>query len=240
MTSVAKHYDTHLARIYLWMAGGLEAAVQNGTADLTGLVERVGYAVDLGAGFGMHAIPLARAGHEVLAIDSSHVLLGQLRSFTEGLPVKAVAADLTRFKDHLPSPRKPDLILCMGDTLTHLPSVDAVASLASDVASTLASGGRFIATFRDYVHLPTGTDRFIAVRSDETRIHTCFLEAAGDKVVVHDILHEQAGAAWAMQVSSYEKLRLVPEDVRRLFALAGLRVSLGPGPRGMVRLVADA
>lgn len=240
MTSVTKHYETHLARVYLWMAGGLEAAVQNGTADLAGLVERVGYAVDLGAGFGMHAIPLARSGHEVLAIDSSHVLLDQLRTFTEGLAVRTVAGDLTCFKDHLPLQRKPDLILCMGDTLTHLPSVDAIAALANDVAATLASGGRFIATFRDYVQLPTDTARFIPVRSDATRIHTCFLEAAGDKVVVNDILHERVGPGWSMQVSSYEKVRVAPEDVGRMFARAGLRVALGPGPRGMVRLVADA
>lgn len=239
MSSVTTHYETLLARVYLWMAGGFEAAVQNGAYDLAGVVKRIGFAIDLGAGFGMHAIPLARAGHEVLAVDSSRYLLEELRNHAAGLPIETVIADLTHFKDHLPSQRQADLILCMGDTLTHLDSVEAVASLASDIASTLATDGRFIATFRDYRKLPEGPARFIPVRSDATRIHTCFLEAANDKVVVHDVLHEQTGAGWAMQVSSYSKLRLDPEEVCQIFTRAGLQASIAPGPRGQIRLIAD-
>jgi SAM-dependent methyltransferase len=238
MSSVTTHYETLLARVYLWMAGGFEVAMRNGTSDLEDIRKEPGFAIDLGAGFGMHAIPLARAGYEVLAIDSSEYLLEQLRSYAAGLPIDTVAADLTRFKDHLPSSRPADLILCMGDTLTHLDSLDAVASLASDIVAVLSAGGRFVATFRDYTKLPEGPARFIPVRSDATRIHTCFLEAAGDKVVVHDILHEHARDGWSMQVSSYAKLRLDPEQVCRTFTRAGLRASIGPGPRGQLRLIA--
>lgn len=238
MNSVSEHYQTLLARVYLWMAGGFEVAMRNGASDLDGVSKDTGFAIDLGAGFGMHAIALARAGYEVLAIDSSQYLLDQLRSHADGLPIQTVAADLTRFKEHLPQ-RPADLILCMGDTLSHLDSVDAVVSLANDIASSLATGGRFVATFRDYTKLPEGPARFIPVRSDATRIHTCFLEAADDKVVVHDIVHDQTGAGWSMQVSSYKKLRLDPEEMCRLFTRAGLRASIGPGPRGQLRLIAD-
>lgn len=239
MNSVSAHYESLLARVYLWMAGGFEVAVKNGASDLADVSKNIGFAIDLGAGFGMHAIPLARAGHQVLAIDSSQYLLEQLRSHATGLPIETVAADLTRFKDHVPSQRQANLILCMGDTLTHLDSVDAVASLANDISSALATGGRFVATFRDYTKLPEGPGRFIPVRSDATRIHTCFLEAVEDKVVVHDILHEQGDAGWSMQVSSYTKVRLDPDEVRRIFTRAGLRSSIGPGPRGQLRLIAE-
>lgn len=239
MNSASTHYETLLARVYLWMAGGFEVAMRNGASDLDGVPKNTGFAIDLGSGFGMHAIPLARAGHQVLAIDSSQHLLEQLRSHASGLPIETVAADLTRFKDHVPSQRQADLILCMGDTLTHLESIDAVTSLASDIASALAVSGRFVATFRDYTKLPEGPARFIPVRSDATRIHTCFLEAAADKVVVHDIVHEQTDAGWSMQVSSYTKLRLDPEEMCRIFTRAGLRASIGPGPRGQLRLIAD-
>lgn len=77
------------------------------------------------------------------------------------------------------------------------------------------------------------------MRSDSTRIHTCFLEAANDKVVVHDVLHEQTCTGWSMQVSSYSKLRLDPEEVCRIFTGAGLQASIGPGPRGQIRLIAE-
>jgi 2-polyprenyl-3-methyl-5-hydroxy-6-metoxy-1,4-benzoquinol methylase len=59
------------------MAGGLDHALKQGKADVKPLVPGRGLAVDLGAGFGMHAIALARGGWEVLAIDSSEFLLEQ-------------------------------------------------------------------------------------------------------------------------------------------------------------------
>jgi SAM-dependent methyltransferase len=88
------------------------------------------------------------------------------------------------FAAHVDGPL--DLILCMGDTLTHLSSTDDVERLCSQVASLLAPGGRFIVTFRDYSRPPQGDDRFIPVRSDSERIHTCVLEECGDRIVVHD------------------------------------------------------
>ena len=240
MSSVETHYERLLAPIYLWMAGGIENAIALGTADIADLLPGVGMAVDLGAGFGMHTIPLARAGYEVLAIDSSAYLLEQLRSYTADLPVTTVSADLLRFSEHLAPRQHVDVILCMGDTLTPLPSVGAIAELAEAVATALAPGGRFIAKFRDYTVLPAGPARFIPVRSDSERIHTCFLEEADNRVVVHDILHERKGEHWSMQVSHYEKLRISDEEVRLLFAATGLKTSIAPGPRGMVRVVADA
>lgn len=240
MSSVEQHYDTLLAPIYLWMAGGIENALVLGASDVADCGKQGGLAVDLGAGFGMHAIPLARMGYRVVAVDSSAFLLEQLRSFGEGLPIKTVAGNLLQFPKHIAADQKADLIVCMGDTLTHLPNREDVASLARLAGTSLAPGGRFVATFRNYVDLPIGDKRFIPVRSDASRIHTCFIEEAGDAVCVHDILHEKQDDKWSMRVSSYKKLRLAPESVREDFAEAGLAATVGAGPRGMVKLVAEA
>ena len=145
-----------------------------------------------------------------------------------------------RFAEHLGAGEQPDLVLCMGDTLTHLESKETVAELGRLVASHLSPGGRFVATFRDYSRLPAGESRFIPVRADETRILTCFLEELENHVQVHDLLHERAAGKWSMKVSSYRKLRLAPEEVCGLFEAAGLRCEVRPGARGMVRLTADA
>ncbi len=234
MTSVRRHYETHLAPIYVWMAGGLEHALALGAQDLSDVLGRASYAVDLGAGFGMHTIPLARRGTRVLALDTSELLLAELRAQSRGLEVEAVCADLLAFPAHLS--QRPDLVLCMGDTLTHLHDLGQIDALLQAVSSALRPGGQFIATFRDYTRLPAGPDRFISVRSDAHRIHTCFLEEAADHVVVHDVIHERDGEAWSMRVSSYEKLRLSPDALQRAAGNAGLRGTIARGPRGMVEL----
>jgi SAM-dependent methyltransferase len=87
MSAVTDHYAQLLAPIYLWMAGGPEAALSHGSAELSALripSTKRSKAIDLGAGFGMHAIPLARLGYDMTAIDSSTVLLAQLRQLSEG------------------------------------------------------------------------------------------------------------------------------------------------------------
>jgi hypothetical protein len=43
-----------------------------------------------------------------------------------------------------------------------------------------------------------------------------------------------------LALSSYEKLRLHPNEVLGAFQSAGLRATLSQGARGMVQLIADA
>jgi SAM-dependent methyltransferase len=237
MTTAQQHYEQLLAPIYVWMAGGLTAALAAGTQDVAPLVPGQGVAIDLGAGFGMHAIPLARGGYDVVALDTSAQLLDVLRANSADLPVRAVEADLTAFRRHVTE--VASLIVCLGDTLTHLETPAHVERLCHDVAAALRPGGRFVATFRDYTHPATGDARFIAVRSDAERIQTCFLEVEDERMRVHDIVHERDGGAWRMKVSSYPKLQLAPASVERMLRDAGLTPTVAPGARGMVRISAS-
>jgi len=238
MASVFSHYEALLAPIYSWMAGGIDQALSLGADDVSVFLDAPGYAVDLGAGFGMHTIPLARSGYQVLAIDSSAHLLEELRQHSVGLPVRTIEGDLRLFASYVSAPA--DLILCMGDTLTHLQNMAEIEQLLRAVAASLRPGGRFVATFRDYQQLPVADQRFIPVRSDSQRIHTCFLEAMPEHVVVHDIIHEHGRNGWSMKVSSYEKLRVSATALCRIGEAAGLRCRTMPGPRGMLMFQACA
>lgn len=239
MTSVSEHYQTHLAPVYSWMAGGMDNALSRGQQELVeiGLISGASeYAVDLGAGFGMHSIPLARYGWKVLAIDSSALLLSELNAHRDGAMVMTAQDDLLSFPRYLSG--TPEVFLCMGDTLTHLAEKSAVEALTSSVAEHLPSGGRFVVSFRDYTKALAGTDRFIPVKGDEFRILTCFLEYSERYISVHDILHERNADGWGMRVSAYRKLRLDPEWVKEQLERCGFVVSLGAGLSGMVRIVA--
>jgi 2-polyprenyl-3-methyl-5-hydroxy-6-metoxy-1,4-benzoquinol methylase len=195
-------------------------------------------AVDLGAGFGMHAVPLARRGCSVLAVDTSESLLEELKREAVALPVRAVLDDLLAFPQHLQS--KADAILCMGDTLTHLPNPESVLTLIGRAAETLNPGGTFVTTFRDYSVALTGAARFIPVRNDSERILTCFLEYGAQHVDVHDQLHELDGPHWKFKVSVYRKLRLTPAWVGDALRSAGFSVRMEPGLGGMIRMIAAA
>ena len=240
MSTVEEHYSQHLAPVYVWMAGGLAAALSRGESELAAVLEErsdAGTAVDLGAGFGMHAIPLARRGYSVLAIDSSAMLLDLIREQADAAGIRTVAGDLLSFPKHLNAP--PDLILCMGDTLTHLPDLASVERLFSSAAEALRAGGTFVLSFRDYSSPLTEERRFIPVQSDNARILTCFLEYHPEHVIVHDLLHERTGATWGLRVSAYRKIRLSPEWVVRSLEARGFTVRREAGLSGMVRIVAQ-
>ena len=238
-SGAAAHYARHLAPVYAWMAGGAQAALRTGAAEIQALglpASPVDLVVDLGAGFGTHAIPLARAGARVLALDSSPLLLQQLTELAGDMRVQCVQDDLRAFRKHLQE--APTAILCMGDTLTHLDAQGDVEALAVDAAASLAPGGRLVLAFRDYTVARQGDDRFIPVRADQQRILTCLLEFEEAHVVVHDLLHERTVAGWRTAVSHYRKLRLAPAWVLRTLGAAGFEVRSEIAGNGMVRVVA--
>ena len=240
MNTVAMHYDSHLGPVYAWMMGNPQAALARSTAEL----EEMGLpgaphlkALDLGAGLGLHSLALAKRGFSVTAIDSCRVLLDELRGRAAGLPITVVHGDMLEFRSH--EPDRCDVIICMGDTLTHLPSFAAVESLLNSIAGALTEQGMFAATFRDYASSPpAGTERYILVKRDESRILTCFLEYGTEHVTVHDVLTQREDDRWIQRESSYPKLRLAPEQVLAKLEALGLSARRETAPSGMVRIVA--
>ncbi|WP_129843687.1 class I SAM-dependent methyltransferase [Streptomyces sp. RFCAC02] len=253
MTTVGEHYDRLLAEHYTWMLGGdlpaLAAAQRLVLAD-SGITagEEDELAVDLGCGPGHTSLALAALGFgQVLAVDLSRQLLDELAVHASHEPaVRPVHADLrTAVRDLLPA-GSASVVVCLGDTLTHLPTRGDVAALLHDIAAVLLPGGTAVLSYRDLSAALTGTDRFLPVRSDEDRIMTCFLEYPDDyndyTVVVHDVIHTRAGAGgdWTMHAGSYRKLRLSHAWVLDQCRAAGLRVTREtPGEGGMRTVVLE-
>jgi 2-polyprenyl-3-methyl-5-hydroxy-6-metoxy-1,4-benzoquinol methylase len=239
-SSARDHYANHLGPVYSWMIGDMNAAFSRSDAELDALSlpSRGGpAAIDLGAGFGLHAIPLAWRGYSVVAIDSCEPLLEELAARAGSLPIRAVNGDLLGFREHIEAPA--DVIVCMGDTLTHLPDQASVAALLRNAAASLSRGGVFATTFRDYLSAPLqGDARFIPVHADDHRVMTCFLEYEDATVTVHDLLQEREGKTWQLRVSSYRKLRLSPTWVADQLSSLGLTVRRDVTPSGMVRISA--
>jgi hypothetical protein len=114
-----------------------------------------------------------------------------------------------------------------------------VERLVRDTSRALAKGGKFIATFRDYVSREAhGEQRFIPVKADEEQILTCFLEYAPEHVTVYDLIHRRLDGHWQQSVSSYRKLRLDPGRVAAFCEAAGLEIMEQNSSNGIVTLAA--
>lgn len=194
-------------------------------------------AVDLGCGHGVHSIPLARRGYRVTSVDNSTHLIAELKSRSVGLSIRSVNGDLTRFACYLDG-QHAALIVCMGDTVTHLGSEADVENLIRDASTALTPNGLLCFSLRDYASKElVGVERFISVRSDESRIHTCFLEYQASTVHVHDILQHKTSSGWQSAVSSHPKLRLPPEFLITTATKNGFTPIHQSVHRGMIHFV---
>jgi len=221
------------------MCGGSEANLRKNRAFFEELgirPLRSGVAVDLGAGAGFQSIPLAESGFRVIAIDLSRELLTQLKEEARDLPVVTVQDNLLDFRRH--SPSKVEIAVCMGDTLTHLETLDQVRGLFEAVHSVLEQEGLLILGFRDMTIELTDLDRFIPVRNDARRIFTCFLEFERTHVKVHDIVYEKTWDQWHMKKSFFRKLRISQRWTVECLQEAGFSIESDAIINGMATIVA--
>lgn len=238
--TVKDHYDRYLGNFYSWTVGDFTERlvaqekffVEN---DVTPKLS--GAAFDLGCGHGINSIALANLGFSVRAIDFNHQLLTELKERTEDRKIEAIDANLL---EYLYSVRvRPELIVCMGDTLTHLSGPDQVDELIGLSAQKLERGGKLIISYRELTNELTNENRFIQVRSDETRIHSCYLEYLPGYVKVFDIFLERQGDKWKQSVSWYPKLRLPVSRVISSFEKNGFTLIKKEVVSGMTSLIAS-
>lgn len=233
MNRVKEHYENLLARHYTWMfATSFENKVSEQKTLLEDVLESAenhphqGLAVDLGSGPGYQSLAFAQLGFSpVIALDSSPTLLHELQSHRGDLPIQTLEADLSTFSQFL-APGAAEIIVCMGDTITHLESKATVLALFDAIGEALAPGGTFILTYRDLSAELSGLDRFIPVHSDHERVMTCFLEFdQPDSVQINDLVYFREGSQWKLEKSNYRKLRLPVAWVEEAMSSIGLTVT---------------
>lgn len=97
--------------------------------------------LDLLCGYGRHALPLARAGYHVTAVDNAAAYVAEIKQKAagEGLSVEAVEAGVLRVN----LSKQYRAVVCMGNSFAFFNRTDAVA-LLKKVAESLLPGGVFI------------------------------------------------------------------------------------------------
>ncbi len=230
----ADHYRELLARHYTWMLGGdVEAVAAQDRLLLERLVDAPdpsdnAVAWDLGCGPGPQSLALADMGFaSVVGVDTSEELLAELGEHARSRPaVRTLQADLLDALAALPASGRVDVVVCMRDTLLHLPDHDAVDLLLDRAAAALDEEGMLVLTYRDLTQALEGVDRFVPVRSDSDRIMLCALEYEDpSRVTVNDLVYTRTLDGWDLHKSSYRKLRIAPDALVEQIEAAGFSVT---------------
>ncbi|MBJ7429406.1 MAG: methyltransferase domain-containing protein, partial [Bacteroidia bacterium] len=211
--TVKEHYDNHLGNFYSWMTGDFDMKTTEFKSFLTDnfitpTTNKI--AIDLGAGHGIQSIPLAEIGFQVFAIDFNQNLLNELKVNAKDLAVTVINDDIKNVEKFA---YKSELMICCGDTLSHLENKIEVKTFITNMVKSLDKNGKLILSFRDYSNILTGIDRFIPVKSDGTKILTCILDYEDEFVYVTDLLHEKTDDVWKQKVSTYKKVRLFTNEI---------------------------
>jgi len=239
MAGVCEHYENHLARYYAWISGGVDEKMEENRKffvdhDIQPI--RSGLAFDLGAGCGFQSVPLAQLGFRVVALDLSAKMLAQLKKTAKNLPIETICDDLSNFTNYKSG--NGELVVCMGDTLTHLNDFKKVQALLDTVFFSLETGGCLILSFRNLTQELVELDRFIPVKSNETTIFTCFLEFEKDSVKVHDIIYEKNNGQWVLQKSVFQKLRISPDWTQKYLQKIGFAIEFYEEQNGLIFIIA--
>lgn len=238
-SAVRNHYDAFLAGRYAWIAGGETDQIRKNSDFFRdrGVIPGDGrIAVDLGAGCGFQAIPLARGGFMVKAVDFCETILQELRQRAGSLPIVTAASDIQNYSSW--GGMHPALIVCMGDTLTHLPSMDDARDLIRQCFSELDHGGKLVLSFRDYSRQPAGEIAVIPVRRGEAGIFLCRLEFLRDTVTVQDIMYTFGNGTWSRESGKYIKIRIDQDVLCDILTTAGFEIEYRSSEAGMVSIIA--
>ncbi|MGY6553536.1 MAG: class I SAM-dependent methyltransferase [Wenzhouxiangella sp.] len=112
--------------------------------DITDLIELTGVepgpVLDLGSGPGRHALPLARAGYPVTAVDTSRLLLDQLEQLRGELPIEIVQADMREFR----RTQAFDLVLVMWTSFGYFRDETDHIQVLKNIGASLKPGGKLV------------------------------------------------------------------------------------------------
>lgn len=195
-----------------------------------------GRILELGAGSGRVTVPLARDGHDVVALDQSPAMLAQLRARIARLPM-ALEARITPLVGDLrtfTAPGKFPLVIAAFNVLEHLYTRTELAACLARVAEHLTPDGAFVFDVQmpDLEWLTRDPEkRWAKTRfTDPTTGRAMFYSTNHDydpvsQVVLIRLYYDPVDGKGGSRVVKLSQRKFFPAELEALVAHAGFRVT---------------
>ena len=124
--------------------------------------------LDMACGTGRHSVELATHGMKVVGFDSSQAMIGFAIDLAQerGARVDFHVADMMDFRSVADGPF--DEVLCLGNSLALLPSVEDLKRVVTSVYSVLRPGGFFIVQVLNFQEILSTGFRFFPIKGGVT------------------------------------------------------------------------
>jgi glycine/sarcosine N-methyltransferase len=188
---------------------------------------RVRNVLDTACGTGWHSIALAKAGYMVAGGDASPAMIeqAQANAAREQVNVRFEVADFNHLEKF---PEGFDAVLCLGNSLPHLLSQEALVDALRNMRARLHSGGVMILHNLNYDLRMKKKPRFFSANGNADTLVWRFADYGPEFITFHTALFErkrdmtQGGASWSAEVNSTLQRPLLVRDLDDALVRAGL------------------
>jgi glycine/sarcosine N-methyltransferase len=180
--------------------------------------------LDAACGTGHHALSLARQGYEVVGADLSEAMVQMARrnAAAAGLDVAFEVAGLGSLAD---LGQTFDAVICLGNSLPHLLTEQAVAEAMADFHSVLRPGGLLVVQNRNFDRVWAEQERFMSPQTyrDGQRewIFVRFYDFQPETVTFNMIRLKREAEGWQQDVDSTELRPIFWRKMVAVLAQAG-------------------
>ncbi len=182
--------------------------------------------LDAACGTGMHAVALAKRGHETAGADLSAGMIEQARSnaAANGVELRFEAAGFGELGQLFSF---YDLLLCLGNSLPHVLTAQELARTLTDFSACLRPGGMVLIQNRNFDAVMASRQRWMEPQAyregDSEWIFLRFYDYEPDGLINFNILtlRRQGAGAWAQSVISTHLRPLLQAELVQALSAAG-------------------
>jgi SAM-dependent methyltransferase len=185
--------------------------------------------LDTACGTGWHAIALAQKGYQSAGCDASPVMIEMARNNAAqaGVKVRFEVADFGRLGEFSET---FEAVLCLGNSLPHLLSQEALVEALQQMRGKLRGGGVLILHNLNYDMRMLKKPRFFSVNGNDNALVWRFADYGREFITFHTALFERKTegenrekTSWSVQVNSTLQRPLLEKDLDEALARAGLQ-----------------